>query len=233
MKQSFFSRHKWLVAALIAVVVLLVSYFVLRRYLTVQALQKHDYFLQDIIDNNYVGAVLIYILVYVCIIATSLPLVAPLAIAGGFLFGTFTGFLYAELGTTIGSTVAFLILRVFSTTGALQGYRKKLWKLEEKIKKNGVGYLLMLSLLSVVPFFIINTVAVLAGVSVFTVMWTSALGSMPLLFLYALAGSQLRTIGSFKDIFSPQLIIILVLLALIFFVTPKIFRRFKQFPDTD
>lgn len=228
MKKTFFSRYKGLIIAALVVVGLLVAYLVLKRYFSVQALQQHDNYLQAIIDRNYAGAVVIYLVLYVCFIATSLPLVAPLAIAGGFLFGTLWGFLYAEIGTTVGATISFLVIRAFSTTGTLQMYRKKLHKLEARIKKNGVGYLLLLSLLSVVPLFIINMVAVLADVSFVTVAWTTALGSIPLTFLYALAGARLRTIGSIKDIFSLQIIIAILVFAVLLFVLPKLVNRVKK-----
>jgi uncharacterized membrane protein YdjX (TVP38/TMEM64 family) len=231
MKQSFFARYKvWIIAVCVALIGIAL-YIVLKNYLTIRSLQQPDNYFQNLIDHNYVGAVLIYITLYVCIIATSLPLIAPLAIAGGFLFGILEGFLYAEVGTTVGAVTAFLMIRAFSTTGTLQSYRKKLHKLESQIKKNGVGYLLLLSLLSVVPFFVINMVAVLADVSFITVAWTTAVGSIPLLFLYVLAGFQLRTIGSVKDIFSPQLIVVLVLLGIFLFVLPKFITKLKHIAD--
>lgn len=193
-------------------VLIAILYYGLRSYFTVDTVQEHGAYFDKFIEQHYVGALLLYISIYSLVIAASLPLVAPLAMTGGYLFGAFAGLVSADIATTFGATLSFVFLRHFLSYDSIAIYRKKFTRLETNIKKNGIRYLLMLEFVSIVPFFVVNVVGILAHVSVFTLAWTAAVGSIPFLFVYALAGAQLRSVGSVGDLFSPYVIGALILI---------------------
>jgi len=228
MQDSFFSKYKRPIFFVLMFCAIALFYYFVRSYITVESLQKDGQYLFAFIERHQVVSVIVYILFFAAVIAASLPMVGPLAIAGGYLFGMIPGFCYGLLATTLGGLSAFLALRYFMSGEALEKKRKKFAKMERKIKENGISYLLMLQLLSVVPFFVINTVAILANASVFTLVWTTIVGSAPGLLLYTFAGKQLRMIGSFGDIFSPGVIVALLLLIVVIFVVPKLLKKFKK-----
>jgi len=224
---SFFSRYKRLIFFVLFIMTIGYFYYFARDYITTEKL-KESSFLLNYVGNHYALSVIMYILFFACVLMASLPFVAPMAITGGYLFGTFHGFIYSLIGTTLGGISAYFILRYFMTGKTLEKNRKKFANMEQKIKKNGVSYLLVLQLLSVVPFFIINTIAILAEVSLFTVVWTTIIGGTPTLLLYSFAGNQLKTVGSVGDIFSPPILIAFGLLITLIVIGPLLFKKFNK-----
>ena len=95
------------------------------------------------------------------------------------------------------------------------------------MKKGGASYLLVLQFLGVVPFFVINAVAILADLPLRTMIWTTALGTLPFLVIYVVAGSRLRTITSMQDLISWQTLGLLLIFALLALV-PLIIKRVKK-----
>ena len=138
------NKYCRLVGGAFLVVALLLLYYGIRSYFTIDTVQEHGLYFDAFIAKNYVGAVLLYIGIYMLVIASSLPLVAPLAMAGGYLFGVFAGLVYADIATTAGATISFVFLRYFLSHDSIATYRKKFARLEKNIKKNGIRYLLML-----------------------------------------------------------------------------------------
>jgi len=195
-------------------------------YFTLENMKAQSVQLQLALAQSYVKVVFYYCLVYTILITLTLPVVGPLTILGGYLFGLVPGFLYALFAACLGSMCSFLCLRYFLSSLLRHRYKAKLERFNEKIKVYGFSYLLTLQLLSVVPYVVINTLAALANVPLTAFLWTTILGSIPLIFIYALAGQQLGTIESIKDILSPNIIVMLVLLALLALV-PMILKRFK------
>jgi uncharacterized membrane protein YdjX (TVP38/TMEM64 family) len=187
--------------------------FGIAHYFTLENIKKHTEYLASLVVSYYPESVLLFIGVYSLAIGLSLPMVGPLAIIGGYLFGTFAGTLYATIGATVGAVTAFLILQHVVGVPWKAYYETRFAKFAHRVKEDGAWYLLMLQFLSIFPFIVINMLAVLGNLSVITVLWTSAVGSMPFIFIYALAGNQIRTISSLRDIWSPKMMAILIVLA--------------------
>src|SRR5687767_13678319 len=63
------------------------------------------------IGQHYVLAVTLYLSIYVLAMLFLIPCAMWLSIAGGVLFGTLAGGVYAVLGATIGSAAALILAR--------------------------------------------------------------------------------------------------------------------------
>jgi len=214
-------------AILLIIGAFLFWYFNIAQYLTLIALQRESAYLKELVGHNYFLSALVFVLAYASVIACGLPAAAPFTILGGFLFGVFAGFLYALLGATLGSIIYFLLIRYVLTNMVRESYVAQLNRFNERVKKYGYSYLLTLHWLSVVPYFVVNTLAALADVPLLTLIWTTLVGSSPLLFVYAFAGRELNVISSVRDILRPDVIIMLVLLALLALL-PMIIRKFRK-----
>jgi len=178
-------------------------------------------------NKHALYTVLIYLALYITCITCMVPSVAPLTMMGGYLFGTFLGTLYALLASTLGSLCSFILLRYFLYNSIQKRYSHRLERFNAYVKKYGVSsYLITLQLLTVVPFAVINSLAVLANVSLWTILWTTVVGSCPIVLLYAIAGKQLGSITGTHDIFSSSIIIILLLLILMALL-PLIIRKLR------
>jgi uncharacterized membrane protein YdjX (TVP38/TMEM64 family) len=214
-------------AIIIALFIGLIYYSGLGSYFTLENMQKKSIYLKEAVEHHYMRSVLFYIVGFAFLILITLPVVGPLTMLGGYLFGVFFGFLYALIAAVLGAILSFLVIRYLLSSMLRERYKARLEPFRQKMQKYGASYLLMLNLLSIIPYVAINILAALTGVPLFTAFWVTILGSIPLIFIYALAGQQLSTISSASDIFSPQIIILLIILALVALL-PLIVKKFKK-----
>lgn len=201
-------------AGIILSVFLVVYYCAIHQYITRDQLIKHAHYLHAIVAQYYIPAVIFYCLFFIAATVLYLPITILLTIAGGFLFGIGYGLLYATLSATLGSTIVFLLVRYLIGNFVQKRYKNQLATFNEALERHGYNYLLMLQLLPATPTFLINTLAGLTSISLWTFVWTTFVGIIPGSLLYTYAGRKLYTITSLWDIFSVPIILIFILLAL-------------------
>jgi uncharacterized membrane protein YdjX (TVP38/TMEM64 family) len=97
----------------------------------------------------------------------------------------------------------------------------------KQLEQHGASYLLVLYLSALVPGFVLVPLAAVAKVPTRTFIWTTLLGNIPFVMVYSFAGKELGTITSIKDIFSPELLLAFVLLALIA-LAPILMKKFSS-----
>jgi uncharacterized membrane protein YdjX (TVP38/TMEM64 family) len=222
-------RRTLIIWALIFVVIGVIRYLNQYDYLTIASLKNNSLHFREYVEQHYISAVLIYCLSYFCLIMVGVPATPIMTLLGGYLFGAIPGMFYALVSATFGIMITFLVIRYFLANMLSARYQHQLDKFKEKIQQYGYTYLISLHLLMVIPYFIISTLAALAEIPVTTFAWTAFVGSAPLLGIYAFAGKNLANINSVKDIFSPGIIIALLLLALLIAI-PTLVKRWHK-PD--
>jgi uncharacterized membrane protein YdjX (TVP38/TMEM64 family) len=215
-----------LVACLIAAAVL-IRVSGVSHYLTFENFVKHKRFLQSYVDAHYVSSVLLFILLYVIVVALSVPGSAVLTISGGFLFGTLTGIIYSNIGATTGALCVFLLTRHLLGNWLQKKYGAQLLKFNEEMERHGPNYLLTLRFIPIFPFFLVNIFGGLTKVRFRTFLWTTTLGILPGDAVYTFSGSQLGRISSVEDVFSVNMLIVLLLLA-IFSLIPVLYNHLKR-----
>lgn len=202
-------------------------YFNVGSYFEITAIKDRMVQMYHFVQLHYTESVLMFIAIFTAVIACAIPAMPILAITGGYLFGAKHGLLYSQIGCLLGSTASFFAVRYIIKETVHNRYRIQLERFKEKIHEQGVtSYLLMMQFISIIPFFIINTLAALADVPFFTFFWTTFVGSFPMLFVYTLAGKQLGSIESVNDLFSPSVILMLVVL-IILSVIPIMVKKIK------
>lgn len=227
-------RFVYYAVGLVVIVAIVLGVFLctsIGECISLEWVKMHSASLKESVDNNYPLAVCLYCLIYASIISFGIPGVAPLTILGGYLFGLF-GILYALIGATLGCLGGFFIMRYVFGRTIRRRYAHQLERFQRLMKRYGASYLLMIHYSTVVPFFIVNTLAALADVPIFTFVWTTIVGSIPLLSIYVLAGRQLAKLTSLKDIFSPAVIVVFILLAILA-VVPVLIKRSKKMQDVE
>lgn len=196
------------------------------RYISLEQIQAQSLIFKAFVGEHYWAAVLMYIGFYAFIIAIGIPGVAPLSLLGGFLFGVFIGTTYGALAATIGSLIAFVIVRYVLRDWVRRRYGAKLARFNDQMKKYGANYLLMVHFASIIPFFFVNSLAALSEVGWWTFIWTTVVGFVPLSLIYSYAGRELASIKSIHDILTPPLIAVFVLLIALA-VIPILIRHFR------
>ncbi len=163
-------------------------------FISLQKLAEHRETLQSFVAGNLVLAVTGYVVIYAFVVALSLPVAAPLTLAGGFLFGWLAGGLATVMAATLGAVLIFLLAR-----GALAGPLSRmagprLDKLRSGFQENALSYLLFLRLVPAFPFWLVNLAPALLGVPLRTYVIATFLGIIPGTFAFALTGAGLDSV---------------------------------------
>ena len=136
----------------------------------------------------------LFVLIYFAAAALSVPQGLLLTMTGGLLFGPFLGGALAVTGATTGAVTLFLIARSAFGDGMARRGGEAVGKLREALRRDGFSYLLALRLLPVVPFWVINLAAPLAGVRLLPFAAATFFGIMPATFIMASIGSGLSEV---------------------------------------
>lgn len=204
-------------------VIVLLRYLNVVKYITLESVRQNITYLQEFVARNYLLSVSGYMFLYLIVMAFSMPVAAVMTITGGFLFGTIRGAVYANVGATLGSVVAFLLVRHTLGDAAQQRYKERLKTFNKEFASYGYLYLLSIRLIILFPPFVGNVLAGMANVSLTTFVWTTSIGMLPGAFVYAFAGQQIHTLKSVRDVLSTN-VILAVSLLLILSLVPIIFR---------
>lgn len=198
------------------------------KYLSFAALAENRDWLYGLVRHWGVAAAFGYTVIYGTLVALSVPGGAVLTIAGGFLFGTWLGGLYAVVGATLGASAIFLAARA-GLGGLAQRAGRFIGKLEEGFRADAFNYLLVLRLVPIFPFWLVNLVPALVGVSFPIYVLATFLGIIPGTFVYASLGNGLGSVVEEPDlaiIFKPSVLAPIVGLALLALV-PVGYRRWR------
>ncbi len=203
------------------------------RMLSLDLLQARRAMLVGFVMDHFALAVLIYVAIYIAVVALSLPGGALMTVAGGFLFGKWAGTPIVVIAATIGATVLFLIAR--SAFGDVLRAKAGpfLRKMEDGFRENAFWYLLSLRLIPVFPFFAVNLVPALLGVPLATYVLATVIGIVPATFVFASFGAGLGEIFdrgemvSLKSVLTPGITIALVGFAVLALV-PVAVKRWRR-----
>ena len=210
----------------------LIMYSWVSRVISLEQIQVHSLAFKHYVGAHYFPAVLMYMGIYALTIAIGIPGVAPLSLLGGYLFGVLLGTAYGAVGATIGSLIAFVAVRYLLGDWVRRKYGNQFERFTKQMDKYGANYLLMVHYASIIPFFFINSLAALAGVTWWTFIWTTVVGFIPLAMIYSFAGRELATIESVQDILSPPIIAVFIILILLAFL-PIVIKHYKSTEATE
>jgi len=213
---------KLLLATLIAIVLILLLFFDVHHYISLEYLKSSKDKLNFYYQDNPLLVLGTYFVIYLGSTAFSLPGAALLSLAGGALFGLTAGTLVVSFASTIGATLAMLIARVLLRDWVQNRFAAQMETINSGMLKEGAFYLFTMRLLPAVPFFAINLVMGLTPLRTVTFFWVSQVGMLPGTLVYVNAGSELGKIQTIDDILSPSLIISFVLLGIFPLLVKKI-----------
>lgn len=225
-----------LLPIVIILVVAAVGAFTLREHLTFEALRDNREALLAFRDGNYLLTVATFMLAYVVIVAFSLPGATLATLTGGFLFGTFPGFLFNVSAATIGATGIFLAAkwglgdRLAARMDASEG---RVHRIMQGIHENELSFLFLMRLVPAVPFFVANIVPALVGVGLQRFVFTTFFGIIPGGVVYTSVGAGLGAVFARNEtpdlgiIFEPRILLPILGLAALA-ALPIILKTFRK-----
>jgi uncharacterized membrane protein YdjX (TVP38/TMEM64 family) len=220
--------QRLLVVAAIIIFVVLFKVLDLGQYLSLNYLKtSQDKFVQ-LYASHHFAVIAIYMAVYIVVTALSLPGAAVMTLAGGAMFGFWTGLIVVSFASTIGATLACFVARFLLKDWVQNKFGKKLSAINTGVEKEGAFYLFSLRLVPIFPFFVINLVLGLTTMKLFTFYWVSQLGMLPGTMVFVNAGKELGKIDSLSGILSPGIIISFVILGLFPITVKKLLYFYKK-----
>ena len=196
--------------------VAVIGFFTLRDYLSFQTLADNRELLIGFRDDNYLLTALVFIAVYVTVVAFSLPGASIATRTSGFLFGPVFGAGFSVLSATIGATLIFLAARhgFGETLGArMEASKGTIKKIKDGIDENQWSMLFVIRLVPVVPFFVANLVPSFMQVPLHRYVISTFFGIMPGSVVYTSVGAGLGEVfarGETPDlgiIFEPHVLL--------------------------
>ena len=163
----------------------------------------------------------LYCGIYVAVTALSLPGAAVMSLAGGAVFGWWTGVLVVSFASSIGATLAMLMARYVLRDWVASRFAERLRGIDAGVARDGAFHLFALRLVPLFPFFLVNLALGLTRMPARTFYWVSQLGMLPGTVVYLNLGTRLAEIDSLGGLVSPPLLGALALLG----IFPLLARR--------
>lgn len=154
----------------------------LKDYLSFETLRDNREALLAFRDQNYAVMILVFVAIYVAIVAFSLPGAAVASVTGGFLFGLALGTVSNVVAATLGATAIFLAARWglgAALSARLEASDGAIGRMKRGLREHEISVLFLMRLVPVVPFFVANLVPALVGVKFRNFLFTTALGIVP------------------------------------------------------
>lgn len=211
--------------------------FGLQDYLSLGFLAEQRQALRNYVEAHSLWSALLFFSVYILAVAFSFPAASILTIFGGFLFGWLLGGVLVAVAATIGASVLFLATR--SAFGSFLRHRVDgvVKKLAEGFRENAFGYLFVIRLAPVFPFFVVNIAAALFDISLGRFVAATFLGILPGTFAYAYLGQGVDSVivaaqdagreAEVSDLVTGEITLAFLALAVIA-LTPTIVRQVRR-----
>ena len=164
------------------------------HYLSLGAIAEHREWLKHFTTQHLVAAILIFMALYIAVVALCLPGAAFMSILGGFLFGWWISAPVTVVAATIGAVIVLHIVKTSLGATLAERAGPMVRKLSEGIAEDAFSYLLFLRLLPVFPFFMVNAVAGLCSVRLKTFIAATVIGIIPGALAFAYLGTGLDSI---------------------------------------
>lgn len=180
------------------VVVLLLVALVLtsdwRQALSLETLVRHRTAIDAFIAEHRLAGLALFALLYIAVVALSVPGAVWLTLAGGFLFGPFVGTLVTVVSATFGAAIIFKIAQSAVGESLMRRAGPRAARIAEDIQADAFNYLLFLRLVPAFPFFLVNLAAALVAVPLPTFIAATMIGIIPATFAFSLAGAGLDSV---------------------------------------
>ena len=202
----------------LGLIILLFFQFELERFLTLEYIKSQQELINQYYAENRALTLIGFFLAYVIVTGASLPGATVMTLAGGAIFGLVTGLILISFASTIGASIAFLVSRYLFRDMVESRFGASLKAVNDGIEKDGPFYLFALRLVPAFPFFVINLLMGLSNLRLWTFYWVSQLGMLAGTVVYVNAGTQLAQIESASGIFSTEILLSFLLLAMLPFI---------------
>ena len=176
---------------------------------------------------------ILFIVLYIFLVVFAIPGAVWLTVLGGAVFGTVKGAICVLIGASIGAILFFLITRFLLYEWLRDRVGSTFQYIELRFKEHAISYLLFLRLVPLFPFWVVNAVPALLGISLPVYAICTCIGIVPGTLVYASLGDSLGVMlsegGAFKlDVVFEPLTIFSLIGAFFLLLTPIIASKARK-----
>ncbi len=182
---------RWLPAAGLLLLVALGYGLGLHRHISLTALAENRVVLRHWVEGHLALALGGFMLLYVAVVALSIPGAGIMSIAGGFLFGWALSAPATIIAAVLGSAIVFQIVKTSLGAALAERAGPLVARLSQGFAENAFSLLLFLRLTPVFPFWAVNAVAGLCRIPFRIFVAATAIGIVPASFAFAFLGAGL------------------------------------------
>ena len=149
--------------------------------------------LKQFSNDRILTSYTLFLLLYVIVVAFSLPVALPLTLTGGALLGWPAGMVII-FAATMGAGIVFLAARTIFSDFLRGKAGPFMARLEAGFNKNAFSYLLALRLIPVAPFWVVNIIPSLTKMKLSSFLLATFIGIMPGTMVFVSVGRGFDTI---------------------------------------
>lgn len=208
-----------------------IAFFALggHEYLTFEALKQGRDQLVTYAERHYALALTAALIAFTAATAFSLPVATALSLAVGLMFGRWLGAAVIVAGGTLGATLLLIAARYVFRDWLDRRVAGQLEKFDAVFRRNAFLYVAFIRVVPVFPFWLVNLAAAGTSIRASTYAIATAVGMIPISFIWASLGQSLAHIESPRDALSGTTLIALTLLGLLglaaIFVKDRLFAE--------
>ena len=161
-----------------------------------ELLREHQYDLLNFVTSKPVLAGVLFTVIYALVVVASIPGLALLTMAGGFLFGWVAGTIYTMIAATIASAGVFLLARSAFGGPLRRRAGPMVQRFVDGFKESALSYVFILHLIPVFPYLVVITLPAVCGVPLHVYMFSAFFGILPATILLARVGAGLGDVLS-------------------------------------
>lgn len=211
-----------------ALIFTFIALFFSNAWLSLEQIQNNAEQLRELMVKDFWLSLIVTGLLYALATALSFPGCSLLSLLVGFLYGRWLGTVIIVFSATLGAVFIFLIARHLVADWVTQRLCQEPLsnRMITGFQRYANHYLLFLRLVPLFPFWLVNLVPAVTGISLSTYTITTFLGIIPGSFVFANLGQSLNRIHSLDTLFSTDIIIALSLLGLLA-LAPLVFKHYS------
>ncbi|WP_157017434.1 TVP38/TMEM64 family protein [Mesorhizobium xinjiangense] len=212
------------------------------HYFSLEYLAQRQTVLEAHVAENFWRALAAFFVLYVLAVAFSFPAASALTVFGGFLFGWLIAGVVVAIAATIGAAAVYLAARTALHDTLERRAAGRTARLARGLREDAFGYLLVLRLAPIFPFWLVNIAPALFGVPLRTYVAATFIGILPGTFAYAYLGEGVGSVLAaakrsgrdvrLADLVTPEITIALLLLALVAAI-PTIIKKIRAAAGKD
>lgn len=187
--------------------------------------------LKDYKDSNLEYILVLYCSAFLFKQTFAIPGSFFMNLLGGALFGIWTSFPLACFLTATGATLCFLLSQFFGKAHILHYFPDKVKFMQQKVQDNIDSlffFLLFLRLFPMSPNWFLNMASPILNIPIHLFFMSVFIGLMPYIFICVQTGSMLSEIDSLDDIFTTDVLLKLVGIAVVALLPGLVINRLKE-----